>query len=283
MFGFVLFGIIAIALYVDTTKPLFGLTSPAIWSMGLALFVLLLDAHSFTDERKRRLLKLVVASLIVIAGLAAQQQQDHFNNARVEFENEITKKNNEIAQKSDKLAAVTREIAFLTTGGDSYPLVALLFPVDAPNRPSLVVFHKGRYPLNNIQVAVVDYEQYKKVLPNIPRGKENAKPATLDDLEKVDKLRLTFDVGAMGPGAPMTVLRRDWKLPSRDKVTYNIQISTQFRIFYEHMKLQKVNGRWTIAHRVHTHGTKEAIEVLDEKIPANFPREKAETFNWEYE
>ena len=122
MFGFVVFGIVALLLYADPSKPLWGLTSPAIWSMGLALLVLLIDAQSFTNEKKRRLLKVVVASLIVIAGLAAQHQQDQFNDARLQFENQVSQKNDEILAKSEKINGLTREIAFMATGGGSYHL-----------------------------------------------------------------------------------------------------------------------------------------------------------------
>ena len=256
----------------------------------------LLDAQSRLDVKRKRVLKVVIAVLVVVAGFEAQRQQEKYNNDRIKFENELSSKNEEIAQvsrelsrkseelakKSDKIADLTREITFISTGGNSFCYVDFLFVVGAPNKPSLVVFHKGKYPLSNVQIVITEMELYKATLPDTPTEKSKARRVTVDDLEKLDRLRVSLDVGLLGPPGAMVELRRGWKLPDRDQVTYSIQMVTQFQRFYQHLKLKKVNGVWTEAYRVHTYGPDHKLHILTEHIPSNFPRGKSGAVNWDF-
>jgi hypothetical protein len=240
--------------------------------MVLAFLVVLLETISAFDETRKRLwhwAKVVIAVAILAFGIQAQNQQN-------EFESKLTYKNAEIAN-------LAKEITFLSTGGDSFCYLSFFFAVGAPNTPSLAVVHEGKYPLQNVHMVMTDWERFKTTLPGVPKGKENRRPVTAEELEKLDKLNALFEIPFLGPPGAIERLRPSWKLPDRDQITYSVHISTQFKTFHQHLKLRRVNGEWLEAYRVHKLGPKDELIVLREHIPSNFPRDQSGKVNWEYD
>jgi hypothetical protein len=246
--------------------------SAATLVMVLAFLIVLLETISAFDEKRKRLwhwAKVVIAVGILVFGIQAQEQQN-------EFESKLASKNAEIAD-------LAKEITFLSTGGDSFCYLDFFFAVGAPNTPSLAVVHDGKYPLQNVHMVITDWERYKTILPGVPKGRENARPVTAEEVEKLDDLRVLFEIPSLGPPGAIERLRPRWRLPDRDQITYSIQIYTQFQTFYQHLKLRKVNREWSVAYRVHKRGPNDEVIVLRENIPNNFPRDQSGKVNWEYE
>jgi len=252
--------------------------NPAIWIMVLAFVVVLLEfIVSFDEKRKPLWRDLIVISAVLILGfgVTAQNQQEAFNR-------ELANKSEEISKKSDKIAELTSENAFMSSGGDSFCYLAFIFNGDAPNTPILGVVHEGKYPLQNVHVVITDMEHYNATLPNIPKGRSNATPSTAEELDKFDEMNVLFEVPFLGPPGTTMRLRPRWKLPDRDQITYSIQIYTQFQTFHQHLKLRRVDGRWTIAFRVIKPVPDKEPLVLREDVPKNFPRDQSGKVSWLY-
>jgi hypothetical protein len=199
-------------------------------------------------------------------GIYSPEEYRAFLDAKTLFQNERT----------------SRVTAFMATEGDSFCYLGFLFTVGGEERPSLVVFHNGKYPLQNIHITMTDMELMNATLPDIPKERSKARPVTIEELEKLDKIQAQFTIPALGPPGVVQELQ-PWKLPKRDQVTYSIQIRTQFQTFYQHLKLRKVNGSWSEAYRVIKHAPSKEIVVLLEKVPSNFPRDQSGKVNWLYE
>jgi hypothetical protein len=257
----------------------------------LAFVVALFEVISLFDEKRKKLwhvMILLCAVFILLAGIKAQNDQDEFQRRLIEKNEEIArgsqelaKKSEEIAKKSDKIADLTSEIAFISTGGDSFCFVRFHFLVGAPKTPTLVVFHKGKYPLQNVQIIITDYEALLNAIPDLPKGKSKARAATLSDMEKFEANRTYVDIRTLSPGSG-TRVGPVWKLPERDEITYSIQINSLFQTFFQHLKLRRVKGTWQQAFRVHKYGPKQSVIVLLEEVPKGFPVDESGKVKWEY-
>ena len=211
--------------------------------------------------------------------LPTQAERDRAPKAEkelLELENRLASLNAEIAQQA-------KEIAFMSTGGDSFCYLGFLFAVDGKDVPSLVLFHNGKYPLQNVRITITDMELLNTTFPDMPKEKSKARPNTMEELEKLDNAQTQFIIPALGPPGSLQELQRRWELPKRDQVTYSITILTQFQTFYQHLKMRKVNGSWSEAYRVIKQGPTKEIVVLLEKVPSNFPKDQFGKVNWLYE
>lgn len=264
----------------------------ATWLMLLAFVVALFEVVSFFDDKRKKLWRVMIflsAGLILFVGIKAQNDQDAFQKRLIEKNEEIARgnrklaeKSEEIAKKSEKIADLMREITFISTGGDSYSFVSFVFFAGAPNTPTLVVFHKGKYPLRNVHVIITDYEAVLSAIPDLPKGRPKARAATLTEMEKFEANRKHIDMGTLSPGSG-TRLQPAWNLPDRDKITYSIQIESLFQTFYQQLKLRRVGGTWQQAFRVHKIGPKGNLIVLAEQVPKGFPVDESGKVKWEYE
>lgn len=175
-----------------------------------------------------------------------------------------------------------QQIADMTSGGESFCYGLFQFTTDAPSKPDLAIFLKGKYPLQNVHGIVRDYDRLMAALPNLPNGSENMRAATYQEKTTLDKLSLSFNIPSLGPpGSAVRVVGIE--LPDdRDALRYSIQLSTAYQTFYQHLKLRKVNGRWIQATRVHKEDSKGELIVLLEKVPNEFPRDQDGKINWNY-
>lgn len=258
-----------------------------LWAFVVVLFNTILI---FDEKRKHYWLVMIVisAAFILVYSVKVQNQQDAYNKDRLNFEKQLTSKNAEIAQisrelaeKSDEIADLTRENLFISTGGDSFCFVVFLFLVGAPNTPDLAVAHSGKYPLQNVEIIITDYEALMSANPDIPKGRSQARAATVIDMEKIEANRTYLKLGTLSPGS-ITRVKPAWPLPDRDEITYSIILRTLFQSFYQHLKLRRVKGKWQRAFRVHKYGPKENLIVLLEKVPKGFPVDQSGKVNWKY-
>ncbi|MEE9143695.1 MAG: hypothetical protein V3U06_02865, partial [Candidatus Binatia bacterium] len=117
--------------------------------------------------------------------------------------------------------------------------------------------------------------------PDIPKGRSQARAATVIDMEKIEANRTYLKLGTLSPGS-ITRVKPAWPLPDRDEITYSIILRTLFQSFYQHLKLRRVKGKWQRAFRVHKYGPKENLIVLLEKVPKGFPVDQSGKVNWKY-
>lgn len=182
---------------------------------------------------------------------------------------------------SSQQAAYEQRIVDMTSGGDSFCFLVFFQPLDSTNRLQLAIKHEGKYPLQNVHFVMQDIETMRKALPNVPQGRELARAPTVEEIPKFSKYTMTQDVGLLGP--PGAIIRFEPLIsfsPDREQVTYSIHLYTQFQEFYQHLKLQKVNSRWTQAYRVHKRGLGKDIIVLHESIDGDFPKSPSGKVTW---
>jgi uncharacterized membrane protein len=180
-------------------------------------------------------------------------------------------------------ATYEQRIVDMTSGGDSFCFLVFFQPLDSTNSLQLAIKHQGTYPLQNVHFVMQDIETMRKALPNIPQGRELARAPTVEEIQKLSNYTMTQDVGLLGP--PGTIIRFEPLIsfsPDREQVTYSIHLYTytQFQEFHQHLRLQKVNRRWTQAYRVHKRGSGKDIIVLHESIDGDFPRNPSGKVTW---
>lgn len=175
-----------------------------------------------------------------------------------------------------------QELIGMTSGGDSFCHVVFMSTSDAPNDPQLAIQLNGKYPLQKVHVIVIDYDHLTETVPGIPRGKENQRPVTSDELDKLDSLGIPIDIPYLGP--PNSIVRvRSWNLPDdRDKVTYSINLHTPYQQFHQHLKLRRIDGTWRQAYIVHKIGIGGDVTVLKEYVPDGFPTDRPGKVDWNY-
>lgn len=95
-----------------------------------------------------------------------------------------------------------------TPEGDSFCYLGFLFAVGGEDRPSLVAYRDGKYPLQNVQIKMIDVELLHATLPDIPKGASNARPMTVEEVEKFDKIQVQFFIPAFGSSGTVQQLQR---------------------------------------------------------------------------
>ncbi|MBX3326724.1 MAG: hypothetical protein U0223_03330 [Nitrospira sp.] len=166
------------------------------------------------------------------------------------------------------------------SGGDSFCFVSFFFMSDAPARPHVAMTLVGKSPLQNIHVRIVDWERYSAEIPDLPKGKENARTISSAEFKKVQRLTKHLHLPILGLTG--TVMLEPWTLPDRDQITYQIDISTPYQEYHQHLKLRKVNGEWIQAFRVLKIGLHEEEIVLREYVPDAFSKDQFGKVNWLY-
>ena len=103
---------------------------------------------------------------------------------------------------------------------------------------------------------------------------------TSAEIDKFQALTRNIDIPTLGL-TEHSMLGR-WKLPDRDQVTYQINISTPYKKFHQHLKLQRVNGEWIQAFRLYKTESLKEPKVLREHVPEAFPKDQSGKVNWLY-
>jgi hypothetical protein len=236
---------------------------------------------------------LIGISMGIIAGIqslerdqiqkeAEKDAQFRANWLQQQVQRERIKHERELRARAEKIAELSNTIAQTVTGGDSFCFVKFIFLADAPNTPTLVVFHKGKYPLQNVQIRIIDYEELMRVIPDMPKTKAEARTPSLSEFQKVNTIERRLDLGTLSPPGSGTRIAPLWKLPDRDQITYEIRTSTNFQTFYQHLKIRRINNNWLQAFRVHKYDPKGELIVLLEDVPKGFPRDASGKMNWLY-
>jgi hypothetical protein len=264
-----------------------------VFNLSLYIFLATLLAAIFgflADSGKRprfwRTLTFVCSAISLVLAFALKHVEDaqqlEREEERKKHQEELRSKADELAKKNDEIAKLTRENAAILTEGDSYVFFAFLLGDGSFNNPQGVLMHVGKYPVYDVVLYITDYDKWKSLFP-LASG-EKFIPGSEEDFKKAQKLeaetKTQVEVGTIPPGEGTRI--GGWKLPDRDKITYSIRIKSRFQTFNQHLKLQRVNGRWKQAYRVIKHDANKKLVVLKEEVPKDFPRDPKDGRFWDF-
>ena len=215
------------------------------------------------DDQSQAEMKHQMASLLKDLGQARQEAKDRDEALRKKNE-ELLAKSDTIIQKTETIADLRRELAQASresrgqvTGGASFCYGNMSF-AKGSDKTMLVLIHKGKYPLYNLQISMRDVERLEKLFALGNRATEQL---------KAELLKAT-DIGDL-PANKVRLLG-DLDLRGSDRKTYSVQIEARNGSFYQPIRLRKVDGEWKVATQVMIGNRKEpAYKRIDEGFPLN--------------
>lgn len=228
------------------------------------------DRRTRVHKRARTLIQLLVGlSLLVTAWTVYkddQSQQDarlqavslrkELEDARNEAKNrdavlrtndsDLLAKSQTIIDKTEKIADLRRELAASSreslqqiTGGNSYCYLEVSFAKQS-DKADLILLHKGRYPLYDLQLMVRDLGAFEELMKMGSPGMEAILKSQLFN---------TKNVGELPPNKVLLVGQLDLK--GYEIKRYLIQIEARNGTFFQPLRLRKVNGDWKAATQVY--------------------------------
>jgi hypothetical protein len=167
------------------------------------------------------------------------------------------KTNTKLAQKNEEIARLNRETANAVTGGDS---VCYLLPL--ANLPGMVtVVQKGRFPLYDVSVRIVDLDDPASNVASLSAQTRNS-----------------FTLGNIPPESAQ-VLQSVITLVG-DRKRFNIFFSARNGFFTQELRMRLVNGEWKSAIRVVCNLPDGKATSLFTQIMDDYPKEKDGSIDW---
>jgi len=183
------------------------------------------------------------------------------SSERTEFERALR-------DRSDEIAALNRQIAASVTGGDSFCYVQVSSPDDAGvNTATLMLLHQGEYPLYNVDVRIVNLQDFRQ--------------ASNQERYMMQNLSETIRVGDLIPGSAVPIKYE--QLSTGDEQDFNVFINARNGFFTQLLRRRRVDGNWKVATRVMkspTDGREPPIHI-HEKVEDGFPRNERGEVDWE--
>lgn len=171
----------------------------------------------------------------------------------------------QLAEKSNEIARLNREVAKSITGGNSFCYLALTLGGGETNTPNIVFVHKGRYPLYDVGVRIVDLEKWGRL----------GKKLTMQDLRQTDTY---INLGNLSRN--QVSLKGTLKLPDSGQQRFNIFFSARNGFWNQALRLKRVSGHWRMASKVTRRLNGKTVTVY-RKVDSDFPRNEAGQVNWE--
>ncbi len=165
----------------------------------------------------------------------------------------------DLRKKSDEIARLSLDAVRSITGGDSYCFI-LLIPI-GEGRFGVGVFHKGKHPLYDVHVRMV----------NLDRLDEKRSLLSIESLAYTDT---NLDIGTLIPEHVTT--RGNVDLAALPKRGFNIFFSARNGDFTQLLRFAIVGDNLTQATRVLRDG-----EIIHEEINPGFPRSESGQVEWE--
>ena len=176
----------------------------------------------------------------------------------------------EQTQHQTKIAELNEQIAKSITGGDSYCYLDFrLMGADA-NRPTIVVVHRGKYPIYELNARIVDLQKTAEI------REAKGSRLTLDDVKAADT---SMAIGQIAP--TQARILTDWQLPDRDEQDYNIFFSARNGFFTQLVRFRRhsVMGYRVQATKVFR-GVSDDGKTLLEKVDPGFPLDAQGKVEW---
>ena len=195
--------------------------------------------------------------------------------------NELYKRTDELVMKSGKIEQLNDFILSSVTGGDSYCYILPMLD-DMSGKERFLLTHKGKYPIYDIQVRIVDQTMlsqlpFDRVIPkgNMPKD-EWDKIAKRRDLWREfnilkSKAETLVALATLTPGTGFFIEGR--QIPEdAEKQEYLVEIFARNGKISQTIKHVKVKGQWKTSMRVtKTDNEGKGIRVVEEWSPSEAP------------
>jgi hypothetical protein len=169
------------------------------------------------------------------------------------------------AELNRELARLAMENLGSVTGGDSFAYVDLLSPSD-PAGPAILVTQRGKYPVYDMSVRIVDLDKFDTL--------RKSQQITVEALA-ADEIVTSRNIA---PGTGFVVDRRLPPLQT-ERPRFNIFISARNGSWTQLLRFHKVDGKlWKRATRVVRNDP--TGRLLYEYIDDGFPRNNAGQVDW---
>ncbi|MBZ0168231.1 hypothetical protein MELA_02294 [Candidatus Methylomirabilis lanthanidiphila] len=156
------------------------------------------------------------------------------------------------AEKDREIARLNAEIQSQITGGDSFCYVRTT-SVKPGGDPVIVVIHKGKFPLYDVQIRIWEPAQLKSF--------------SYDELMRSSTI---LNLGNLSPG--VVALQGPYKLNGRSEVALAAQITARNGSFQQTLLVKKVKGEWLSAVKVSKLVDESGKGPLLEEADNGFPR-----------
>jgi len=181
---------------------------------------------------------------------------------------EIASAQVELRKKSDDVAKMSKKIAASVTGGDSFCYIRpILFKSNMPS--NLLILHKGKYPMQQIQVRIVDIMNFDKHIKLDSNGNKY--------FDSTELYEYTFHIPFLH--ANKGFYYGNIPLPETDEAKYNVFFTTAYGDFVEEIRAKKVHNDWKIALRVKTDNHFDD-KVLYEEVDKGYPASGNSQVDW---
>lgn len=164
----------------------------------------------------------------------------------------------QILEQGVTIKSLAQEAIKTTTGGNSYPVLALTAISDDGAWPVLWV--SGKYPLRHAQVSIVDSTEFAE---RLKRG------LTIDDIVNSGD---DFEFASVTPGAAAAFKRPLVFRSKGDSHDFAVRMFADNGAWDEIVRMRKVNGKWVSAFRV-TRKRRDGSDIaVHEQSDPRFPR-----------
>ena len=176
---------------------------------------------------------------------------------------EQSKSESFLREKSDEIANLNKEISKSITGGDSFAYLVPTVLAGSNYPESLMILHKGKYPLYDLGMRVVDLDDFEAELAK-PKGSSNI---------------LSIGVNrSAGNISPNTASFSGISMKEKDYTRLTIQINARNGHFSQSLRIKKVGTEYKTALQVNKMDSREV--TLFEKIDDGYPLNKEGKVDW---
>ncbi len=188
--------------------------------------------------------------------------------------------NTQLQQKlldsSSEINQLSKQNIETVTGGDSF-----CYAFIKASWPYFSVVHRGKYPLYDVNIRVVDVEKFETIRPPVS---PTAPKLTDDEFQKA-LLGVTINIGTLFPNA--SIMARSSVFPSgafpfssSGQQDFDIYFSARNGFWTEKLRWRRIKDKWVYAMRVERDENK-TIKILHQEIEKEFPRNSKGAVDWD--
>ncbi len=188
-------------------------------------------------------------------------------NNQIKSEQELRKKADRIAELTIKNAELTTRNKDIIIGGNSFCYMSIGFPVKMPNKIDRWILTKGDYPLYDVQMKILDLEEFSKI--DFSKTPIN---------ERLSKIRNCENIGHLGNfGISKALSLERLSVPSeKASVRFMIDFSARNGTWRQQISVKrKKEGGWMLASQVYR-----GDEILIDEVSKDFPRNEKGEIDW---
>lgn len=190
---------------------------------------------------------IVLGALLSLAGSMLTTQ-------KAEKEQKIF--SNRLDEKNSEIIRLTKLNSALITGGDSFPLITPMFPINQREIVNFTASNQGSNPLYDLKIQITDQNRFKI----------EKKPTSAD----INNQKILLDINTLGnsQGVNLKAYPID---PSWTSFSFMFEMSARNGTFLELIRFYKLKNHWITAIRL-SGGADQ--KVLFEEIHPEFPKDQ---------